>query len=174
MKISMYVAVSMDGFIARMDGSIDWLGGIDAAANEYDYQSFYDSVDSLVMGGRTYRQIVSSHDWYYAGKPVWVYSRGAFACGIPDVFHANVPPPELTARLRQEGRKHLWVIGGGEAHSMFLREGLIDEMRIFVMPLALGEGVPLFAPTVPERRWKLTTVRQWGNNVAELRYARDA
>ena len=173
MKTSMYVAASMDGFIARPDGSIDWLGSAEEAADDYDYREFYASVDALVMGGKTYRQVAAFPDWPYQGKPVWVYSRGALDPEIPGVRRADVGPAELIQRLRREGRAHLWVLGGGDIHAMFLREELVDEIRLFVMPLALGVGVPLFAPPVPERRWRLAGVRQWPHGVAGLRYTRD-
>lgn len=172
MKISMYVAASMDGFIARTDGSIDWLEEIGEPPNDYGYQAFYDSVDAIVMGGRTYRQMAAAPDWFYAGKPVWVYSRGDFTSEIPDVFHAVSQPSGLIERLRSEGKKHLWVLGGGEIHSLFLRGGLIDEIRLFIMPSALGGGVPLFAPPVPDRRWMLADVKRWPHDVAELHYVR--
>lgn len=172
MKTSMYVAVSMDGFIARTDGSIDWLAAIGEPPDDYGYREFYDSVDAIVMGGRTYRQMASSGDWYYAGKPVWVYSHNDFAPKTPDVFHAVSRPAALVEQLRSEGKKHLWVLGGGDIHAMFLREDLVDEIRLFVMPTALGQGVPLFAPPIPERRWALANAARWPHGVAELHYVR--
>lgn len=172
MKTSMYVAVSMDGFIARTDGSTDWLAEIGPPPNDYGYGEFYDSVDAIVMGGKTYRQMAFSGDWFHSGKPVWVYSRGGFAPKTPNVFHAVSQPAELVGQLRSEGKKHLWVLGGGDIHAMFLREGLIDEIRLFIMPMALGQGVPLFAPPLPDRLWTLANVARWPHDVAELHYVR--
>lgn len=136
--------------------------------NDYGYQSFYDSVDAIIMGAKTYRQIRCSHEWWYAGKPVWVYSRSEFAPDIPDVLHAVSPPAELVRQLRGEGKKHLWVLDGGDIYSLFLRENLIDEIRLFIMPVALGQGVSLFSPPVPERRWALANVTRWPYDGAEL------
>ena len=172
MKISMYAAISIDGFIARADGSIDWLGSVEETVNDFDYQEFYASVDALVMGGKTYRQLASSNDWLYAEKPVWVYSRDAFAPVIPNVFRTEESPVEFAGRLQSEGKEHLWVVGGGDINSMFLRENLIDDMRIFVIPLALGAGIPLFAPIVPEQRWNLTATRQWKGGIIEMQYTK--
>lgn len=172
LKISMYLAASMDGYIARPDGDIGWLGNADEELQDFGYQAFYATVDCLVMGGKTYRQLRASHEWFYSGKPTWVYSRYVFSPDIADVLHADRPPAALAEQLRNEGRKHLWVLGGGEIHSLFLRAGLVDEIRLFVMPLALGEGVPLFAPPIPAQTWRLTGMRQWNGDVAELRYAR--
>lgn len=172
MKTSMYLASSMDGYIARKDGDIGWLGNTDEELRDYGYQEFYSTVDCVVMGGRTYRQIRGSHEWFYAGKPTWVYTRGTFVADIPDVHHADLPPKELAKRLENEGRLHLWVLGGGEIHSLFLRQGLVDEIRLFVMPLALGEGIPMFAPPIPDQTWRLRATKQWNDSIAELHYAR--
>lgn len=172
MIASMYVAASMGGFIARSDGDISWLGDTDVELQDYGYQAFYDAVDCLVMGGKTYRQIRSSHEWFYAGKPTWVYSRQPLIPDIPDVFHADVSPVDLVERLKTEGKKHLWILGGGEIHSLFLHEGLVDEIRLFLMPLALGEGVPLFAPPLPDQAWRLENLKRWHADIAELHYIR--
>ncbi len=75
MKTSMYVATSMDGFIARPNGAIDWLGNPEDVVEDCGYQAFYETVDCLVMGGKTYRQICTFPEWPYVGKPTWVYSR---------------------------------------------------------------------------------------------------
>lgn len=172
MKISMYVAASMDGFIARPDGDISWLGNTDVELQDYDYQSFYETVDCLVMGSKTYRQIRSTLEWFYAGKPTWVYSRQNFTPDIPDAFHTDMSPVDLVERLKSDGKRHLWVLGGGEIHSLFLRNGFVDEIRLFIMPLALGEGVPLFAPPLPEQMWRLENLKRWPANIGELHYVR--
>lgn len=172
MKTSMYAAASMDGFIARPNGDIDWLESIAGAVEDYGYQAFYETVDCLVMGGKTYRQMGAFPEWPYAGKPTWVYSRSPFVPDIPAVFHADVPPCTLIERLKNEGMKHLWVLGGGEIHSLFLRERLVDEIRLFIMPLALGDGIPLFAPPIQDQKWRLADLRPWNSEVAELRYMR--
>lgn len=172
MKISMYVAASIDGFIARPNGDIDWLESIEGVAEDYGYQAFYETVDCLVMGGKTYRQMHAFPEWPYAGKPTWIYSRSPFVADIPDVFHLDTPPSALIERLKNEGKRHLWVLGGGEIHTMFLRDGFIDEMHLFIMPLALGKGVPLFAPPLRDQRWRLADLRRWNGDVVELRYIR--
>lgn len=171
MKVSMYVAVSIDGFIARKDNSIDWLSDI-GGETDFGYQAFYRSVDAICMGNRTYRQIVAASAWPYSDKPVCVYSRTPFAPEKPNVYATSLPPEKLAEQLRREGKQHLWVMGGGEIHTVFLNAGLVDEIRLFVMPIALGEGVPLFSQRVIERSWKLISVEVWPGDVGELRYCR--
>ena len=172
MKTSMYVAASLDGFIARPDGDISWLESIEGAAEDYGYQDFYETVDCLVMGGKTFRQMCAFSKWPYTGKATWVYSRSPVLTDIPGVFHVGMPPKILVKQLKDEGKQHLWVLGGGEIHSLFLRAGFIDEIRLFIMPLALGEGIPLFAPPLQGRRWRLADLRRWNGDMAELRYVR--
>lgn len=171
MKVSMYVAVSIDGFIARKDNSIDWLSDI-GEETDFGYQDFYRSVDAICMGNRTYQQIAAASAWPYGDKPAWVYSRAPFASVKPNVYMTLLPPEKFAEQLRREGKQHLWVMGGGEIHTIFLNAGLVDEIRLFVMPIALGEGIPLFSPQVIERRWKLTSVEAWPGDVGELRYSR--
>ncbi len=177
MKFSMYVAISLDGFIAKPDGNIDWLTEEASQAdleNDNGYKDFLDSVDALVMGGKTYRQVLTFGDWPYRGKKCVILSRtdGRTAGGLPDVSLTTDSPEQIVQRLRNEGCRHVWVMGGGEIHSLFLRAGLIDEMRIFVIPKILGEGVPLFAPPVPDVRWKLLSQKEWHSNIVELHYRR--
>ncbi|MDR2981191.1 MAG: dihydrofolate reductase family protein [Puniceicoccales bacterium] len=170
MKISMYAAISVDGFLARSDGSIDWLDAIGGEGEDFGYGAFYSTVDAIVMGGKTYRTLVNAGDWGYAGKCTWVYSRKALNSGRDDVFQTNMPAPAFVEHLRSKGKQHLWVMGGGEIHSLFLREGLIDEMRLFIIPLALGEGIPLFAPPIPDMRWSLQRTKPWHGNILEMVY----
>jgi dihydrofolate reductase len=173
MKISMYVAISLDGFIAKPDGNIDWLTEEATQAeleDDADYKAFLGSVDALVMGGKTYRQVLTFRDWPYQGKKCVVISKTETASDLPGVVFTKATPEQIIGELRQEGHKHIWVMGGGEIHSLFLRAGLIDEMRIFVMPLVLGEGISLFAPPVPEVRWQLTSHKTWRSDIVELHY----
>lgn len=174
MKISFYVAASMDGFIARPNGDIDWLESVDGEANDFGYADFYNSIDVIAMGGKTFRQMRSFSPWPYAGKPVWVFSHGELPPADPGVSRAELSPAALVEQWIAEGKDHAWVLGGGEIHSLFLRTGLVDEIRLFIMPIALGEGIPLFAPPLNDFRWHLKSVRSWPGNTAELHYARHA
>ena len=175
LKLSMYVAISLDGFIAKPDGNIDWLteyGSQDDLENDDGYKEFLASVDALVMGGKTYRQVLTFGDWPYCGKKCVIVSRTETKTDLPDVSFTTDSPEQIVGRLQNGGCRHVWVMGGGEIHSLFLRAGLIDEMRIFVMPKILGEGIPLFAPPVPDVRWTLLSQKEWQANIVELHYRR--
>ena len=179
LKCSMYVAISLDGFIAKPDGNIDWLTEDVSQAeleNDDDYKNFLASVDALVMGGKTYRQVLTFGDWPYSDKKCVVVSRTEPASNLSDVSFASGPPEKNVETPQNEGCWHIWIMGGGEIHSLFLRAGLIDEMRIFVMPKILGEGIPLFAPPLEgssaKTCWKLLSHKEWRSNIVELHYRR--
>ncbi|MDR0338049.1 MAG: dihydrofolate reductase family protein [Planctomycetaceae bacterium] len=176
----MYIAISLDGFIAKPDGNIDWLteyGSQEELENDDSYKNFLDSVDALVMGGKTYRQVRTFGDWPYAEKRCVVVSCTETKSDLPGVSFTVDSPEKIVKILQNEGCRHVWIMGGGEIHSLFLRVGLIDEMRIFVIPKILGEGIPLFAPPLDgssaDVRWELLSHKDWHSNIVELWYRRE-
>lgn len=150
-KVSVYIATSLDGFIARSDGALDWLNEADTTVPEGEdcgFQAFMDSVDMLIMGRKTYEQVLSFGHWPYGKTPVVVLSRNSisFPPSLPDnVTHSSESPQELLERLSSEGVKHVYV-DGGNTIQWFLSEGLIDEITVTVIPVILGDGIPLFGP----------------------------
>lgn len=147
---SVYAAASLDGFIARKDGAVDWLNEANKVIPEGEdcgFISFVNSVDALVMGRKTFETVLSfGCDWPYGDKPVIVMSRNHV--DIPDnlpgsVTFSNETPVELTKRLEREGAKRLYIDGGALIHS-FLRDDLIKDIIITVIPIVIGEGIPLF------------------------------
>ena len=149
MKVSVYVGTSVDGFIAREDGGIDWLNEANACVPEGEdcgFQAFMDGVDVLVMGRKTFEQVLSFGQWPYGEIPVVVLSHKAicFPPHVPaTVSHSSEPLPDLLSRLQSEGAERLYVDGGTTIHG-FLAENLVDEITVTVVPIALGSGIPLF------------------------------
>ena len=154
MKASVYIATSLDGFIAREDGDIGWLTGggeevsqEDQSQNEdYGYGVFMDSVDALVMGRNSYEKVLSFGGWAYGDKPVVVLSRRPIE--IPERLSKTVEamsgaPEEVVARLSERGMKHLYI-DGGVTIQRFLRAGLIQRLIITRIPVLIGAGIPLF------------------------------
>ena len=150
-KCSVFIATSLDGFIARLDGSIDWLNAANAVVppgEDCGYQAFMSTVDTLVMGHNTFEQVLTFGQWPYGATPVVVMSRRAapLPSDIPEtVTSSQETPADLVARLAEEGKRHLYIDGGLLIQS-FLAEGLIDELTITVIPILLGAGKPLFGP----------------------------
>ncbi len=150
MKCSVFIAASVDGFIARLDGGIDWLFNPEYAADDgagpFGYAEFIASVDVLVMGRNSFEKVLSFPTWPYEKTPVIVLSTRELT--IPEhlagtVTVENSTPQELVARLESEGRTHLYI-DGGVTIQRFLQAKLIDEMTITRIPVLLGEGIPLF------------------------------
>jgi dihydrofolate reductase len=153
-KVSIYIATSLDGFIARNNGELDWLDAASATVPEGEdcgYQAFMDSVDVLVMGRHTYEKVLSFGDWPYGTKPIVVLSRNpiAFPPQLPDtISHSSESPAALCERLSQQGVSRIYI-DGGVTIQRFLAAGLVDDLIITIIPLLLGEGIPLFG-TVPK------------------------
>jgi dihydrofolate reductase len=148
-KASVFVATSLDGFIARPDGSIDWLNQANTVVpkgEDCGYKSYIETVDVIVMGRNTFEQVLTFSEWSYGDKQVVVLSRTGIA--IPDSLRKTVSasteaPELLVERLSAEGAQHLYIDGGQTIQS-FLRAGLINELIITVIPILLGTGKPLF------------------------------
>ena len=166
MKASVYIATSLDGFIAREDGSLDWLEGsgeeISQGENQggdYGYKAFMDSVDALVMGRNTFEKVLGFGGWAYGEKPVIVLSSRSLQ--IPKHLSKTVEamsgsPEEVVERLSERGMKHLYI-DGGVTVQRFLRVGLIQRLIISRIPILIGAGIPLFGPL--EQDIKLRHIR---------------
>ncbi len=149
LKSSVFIATSLDGFIAREDGGLDWLDAANATVPEGEdcgYHTFMNSIDTLVMGRKTYEKVLSFGQWSYGNKPVIVLSSEKIE--IPadlhsTVSHSSESPQELYTRLSQKGLKRLYI-DGGITIQRFLAAGLIDDITITLIPILLGNGKPLF------------------------------
>jgi dihydrofolate reductase len=151
MKTSVYVGTSLDGFIARRDGSIDWLNEAQSLVSEGEdcgYRAFMDSVDALIMGRKTFEQVLTFGPWHYGDTPVIVLSHKPvrIPSQLPDtVSHSSEAPRMLLQRLAGQGVKHVYVDGGSTIQGFFA-ESLIDEITITRIPIVIGDGISLFAP----------------------------
>ena len=154
MKASVYIATSLDGFIARENGDVDWLSGaeFEGSGEDYGFQEFLDSVDILVMGRKTFEMVVSSGKWLYGKKNVIVLSSRPIL--IPSDLSETVEsrsstPAELVKHLSELGAKHLYI-DGGKTIQGFLDAGLIHQIIITTIPVLIGEGIPLFGPVIKD------------------------
>lgn len=168
-KCSVYIATSLDGYIAKKDDDISWLD--EASANvpegeDMGYQAFMNTVDALVMGRSTFEKVVTFDKWFYGDKQVIVLSSKELT--IPEhltktVTHSSESPQELTDRLEKEGYRKLYI-DGGITIQRFLDTNLIDDMIITTIPVLLGNGKPLFGHTDKTTKLKLlrTESYSWG------------
>lgn len=150
-KVSVYIATSLDGFIARADGDLDWLDAASALVPEGEdcgYYALMKTVDCLVMGRRTYEKVCSFGPWPYGDTAVIVLSSAdiEFPADFPDnVTHSSEDPQTLCRRLASEGIGHIYI-DGAETIQRFLLAGLVDELTITLIPVLLGRGISLFGP----------------------------
>ena len=176
-----YCAMSLDGFIAESDDTLDWLRGYEGtydaaeAGNGGGYERFYEQVGALVMGSVTYEWVLAElQDWPYSGKPAWVLSSRDLP--LPDgqdvdVRVVDAPVPELFHEMvASAGERDLWVVGGGNVASQFADHGLVDQVEVTVVPVVLGSGKPLFDRRLPGGPMQLLDIRSTPSGMVELRY----
>ena len=173
-KTSVFIATSLDGFIARANGDLDWLTGAEtvSAEQDYCYQEFMDTVDSIVVGRNTFELVLTFDTWPYSGKKVVVLSSGPDE--IPphladDVEWLSLPPQQLVDRLAAQGAAHLYV-DGGKTIQGFLNAGLIDELTITRVPILIGSGVPLFGALNHDVRLRHIATQQFENGFVQSKY----
>jgi dihydrofolate reductase len=168
-KVILFIATSLDGYIAGPHGEIDWLFH-DA---DYGYTAFFNSVQALVMGRKSYELSLSFGEWPYGDKPVYVFTRQTPPVDARVHFVAG-DAAALIAGLRAQGIQNIWLVGGGALVSTFLQEGLIDEFVISVHPLLLGAGIPLFASGIPRLGLRLAGVTPFASGLVQLHYTTEA
>lgn len=146
MEFNVYIAVSLDGYIARLDNGLDWLEH-DTGGDDYGFSAFIERIDLLLMGANTYSMILSFGGWPYK-VPVIVLSHFLKKSDVPEELQDRVTisaedPQALAARLQNEGVKRVYL-DGGKLITSFLQAGLVDEMILTRVPILLGRGIPLF------------------------------
>jgi dihydrofolate reductase len=166
-RVSAFLAASLDGFIAEEDGGLGFLQPFEQ--EEHGYAEFYASVDTLLMGGKTYETVLGFEAWPFAGKQVVVLTRGERSSLFGERFVAGEPPDVLSA-LARDGARHVYA-DGGEVVTQFLAAGLLDSLTISVVPVVLGTGIRLFARNPGRHRLTLESARTLPSGVVQLRYA---
>ncbi|MEK6222036.1 MAG: dihydrofolate reductase family protein [Chloroflexota bacterium] len=175
LKSSVFIATSLDGYIARPDGDIEWLENASTEFPEGEdggYSEFIKTIDYIVMGRKSYEKVLSFDiPWPYE-KPVIVLSRNsiAFPTELPkSVTWSKESPQELTSRLSQEGAERLYI-DGGITIQRFLSAGLIDDMTITLIPVILGAGISLFGEAEKDIPLKLVSSNASDFGIVQLTY----
>ena len=174
-KVSVFIATSLDGYIARRNGDIDWLDAANAVVpkgEDCGYRALMQSVDALVMGRNSFEKVRSFGFWPYGETPVTVMSSKpiAFQEGTPKtVTHSSESPPELCERLSRGGVKHIYV-DGGNTIQRFLSAGLVDELTITVIPVLLGSGIPLFGSLKSDVKLSCIDTKRYEFGFVQIKY----
>jgi len=170
-KIIVYIAVSADGYISRPDGDVGWLDRPEPKGS-YGGAAFFKTIDTILWGRKTYEKGIEMgmKSSFAPGVKNFVFSRRRQGALLPGFEPATGPIKPFAERLRRERGKNIWMMGGGEIIAAFLDEGEIDEFSIHVIPVMIGEGIPLVQPrhrTVP---LKLLSTRKFSDGVVHLNY----
>ena len=170
-----YIATSLDGFIATENGGLDWLDDIpNPAQDDFGYAGFMSGIDAIVMGRNTFEKVLTFGDWPY-DKPVFVLSNSLTEIPMSlydEVEIVNGDLNELTERLNGEGYMDLYIDGGRTIQS-FLQEDLIDEMIITRVPVVLGGGIPLFGDIGYRLHFRHRETKVYNNYLVKSHYIRE-
>ena len=167
-RCSVYIATSLDGFIARPNGSIDWLSIVQQSGEDYGYGTFFSSVDALIVGRRTYDTVLGFPSWPYAGKRCVVLTHDPPPAQHKESFHTG-DVASLLEQLHGEGVRHAYIDGGVVIRS-FLDAMVVDDLTISVVPVILGNGVPLFQNGGVEQRLRLVSSRAFASGLVQITY----
>lgn len=168
-KVVLFIAMSLDGYIATEDESLEWLFNVEGEGDN-GYSEFYETVDTLIMGRKTYDWLINQDvgDFPDKQKACYVFTTS----NIPDTEVIQFVNPDIKAfilQLKKQAGKNIWVVGGGELVTSFLEEGLIDEIIVTVAPVLLGRGIALFREGSYRTDLTLKRVRRF-NQFVELNY----
>jgi len=178
-RVTIHMAASLDGFIARRDGSVDWMETSDEFAGGADMDpafvaAFLKSIDCYLMGSRTYETALGfearGFGWPYGDTPTCVLTTRALPRTRKNVeFHSGDLAQLVNGRLRPAFR-NIWVAGGGMLAAECLRLGLADELYYSILPVVIGEGIPFFGTLSKDVPLHLLDVKAYKNGMTELRY----
>jgi len=168
-KIVLYIAVSLDGYIATEEHTLDWLFAVEGEGDN-GFANFYDTVDTFLLGRLTYDWIMKEEkgNFPYKGKECYVFTRTE-ANDNEHVQFVNEDIPQFIEKLRKKQGKNIWVVGGGELLHTFIEAKLLDELRITITPVLLGKGIPLFRENNFQTHLLLKNVVRY-NQLVELQY----
>lgn len=167
--------MSIDGFIARTDGSLDWLDEFENQDGEdYGYNKFIAGIDTIVMGRVTYEQILGfGIDWPYSGYRTFVLTTDAnYNIMTPDTEITDRINKNIIDNLKSAGEKDIWIAGGGKLITEFLNLGAIDEMILSVVPRILGSGIRLIPGNPGDIRFELLETETFKSGIVNLNYKR--
>jgi len=175
-KIIVYIATSADGYIARPDGDVEWLNRRPHTV-DYGMREFYPTIDTILWGRKTYDWLLDYYKKMGKKKGLfdtkltnYVFSRKPPKRPAPGVKFVTEPVKPFAQRLRATRGKHIWMMGGAGLIASFLDAGEIDEFDIHMIPVFIGEGIPLVAPRHRDVLLRLQSSKKYPDGVVRLRY----
>ena len=166
-QVSLFTAMSLDGFIATKDGGIEWL----FHDQDYGYTTFFQSVDTVLAGRLTFEQSLSLSDDPFEGKRTYVFTRSGRGGALGAVEFIRDDPAKFTQALKTTEGGKIWLVGGGQINTLLMSAGLIDEMVISVHPVVLGQGIPLFNRETGQVSYTLVEQKAFPSGLVQLKYS---
>ena len=168
-KLKLFIASSLDGYIARPDGAIDWLP---TDGNDYGYHDFIDTIDTTLMGGKTYRDVLRFGEFPYANLENYVFTRSRAMKKATNVQFVSEDICRFTRVIKNQSGKSIWLIGGSEIITALYNEKLIDEYIVAIIPTILGRGIPMFFDLKQQEKLQLINSKAYPSGVVQLAYAK--
>jgi dihydrofolate reductase len=168
-KVVLGIGLSLDGYIARADGAVDFL----FMPKDYSMAGFFKRIDVAVMGRKSYEAALAlGGSMSSPGIQSYVFSKTLKTGMRPEMTVVQGSPKEFVATIRKKKGKDIWLMGGGELARAFLQEDQVDELYLGILPVLIGEGIRAFPEGFPDREFKLTENRTYSKGLVTLRYAR--
>jgi dihydrofolate reductase len=172
-KVILYIAASLDGFIARRDGDLSWLTQHqNPDGNDYGYSELIESTGATIMGAKTYEWLLQFEEWPESKeRPTYVITRRKLKA-VPgaNIIFCSGDLKRLVSTIQQKSTKDIWLVGGAALAQSFLREGLVDKIILSVIPLLLGDGISLFGSLQRGVNLKLLNEKAFKSGIVQLHY----
>ena len=172
-KVILYIAMSLDGYIATPDNGLEFLSLVEEEGQDYSYQDFVNTVDTVIVGRKSYEKVLSMGlDYPHVNKDLYIITRTPRpAVGSTKFYTGNLK--ELIQNLKSTKGKNIYVDGGAEVANELLNDNLIDEFYISIIPALLGDGISLFKSHRPDLKLKLISSKSFNKGLVQLHYIKE-
>lgn len=169
-KVILYIAMSLDGFIAKTDGDLSFLSAVEQPGEDYGYSAFMESVDTVILGRKTYDKILSMvSELAYGDREIFVLTRNLKPETNPITFYSG-SLSKLISKLKNKDGGNIFCDGGAETVLRFLQNDLFDELIVSIIPVLLGDGIRLFNSGFPEKKLQLVGEKSFEKGLVQLHY----
>ncbi len=171
-KVILYISMSLDGYIASKDNSLEFLSMVEKEGQDYGYNEFVKSVDTVIIGRKTYEKVIDmGYEYPHTDKDVYILTRTArHSIGTFKFYTGDLA--QLIGELKSQSGKNIYCDGGAEIANDLMKKNLIDEYIISVIPILLGDGIKLFKDGRPELKLELVSIKQFEKGLTQLHYNR--